>query len=84
MDRCISSRRGPLSYALNDGLAAALALVAVFLRIDSPVSVKRRWFCISRSSIASAIVASPIHSFQHPIGSWLVIDWSRVCWHGHR
>ena len=55
-------------------VAAALALVAVFLRIDSPVSVKRWWFCISRSSIASAIVASPIHSCQCSIGSWLVID----------
>jgi hypothetical protein len=69
-------QRGSLPYAPPGLVAAALvlALVAVFLRIDSPVSVKRWWFCISLSSIASAIVALPIHSCQCSIGSWLVID----------
>lgn len=63
----------PPSYAMSPAIALALAdalvFVVVFLRIDSPVSVKRWWFCISRSSIASAIVASPIHSCQCSIGS---------------
>jgi len=35
-----------------------------FTRIDSPVSVKRWWCCMTRSRIASAMVASPIHARQ--------------------
>jgi len=65
----MTSRPEPLFYALSEAIAAALVFVVVFLRIESPVSVNRWWFCISRSSIASAIVASPIHSCQCSIGS---------------
>ena len=65
---CIARpRQGLHAYALSGALT--LALLLVFLRIDSPVSVKRWLFCINRSSIASAIVASPIHLCQCSMGS---------------
>ena len=75
---CMTNRRGPLSYVTKRWVAAALALVVVLLRIDPPVSVKRWWFCISRASIASAIVVLLIHSYQCSIGSWLVMMVARM------
>ena len=42
-------------------------------RNDSPVRVSRWFCCISRSRIASAIVASPTQACQCSTGSWLVM-----------
>ena len=56
--------------AAGSGESPVLALPAAgFLRKDSPVIVRRWWFCINRSSMASAIVGSPIHSCQCSMGS---------------
>jgi 4-hydroxybenzoate polyprenyltransferase len=74
----MTSWREPLSYAFSEQVEAALVMASVFLRIDSPVSVTRWWLCASRSCFASAIVASPIHSRQCSIGSWLVLTVARV------
>ena len=48
-------------------------MVFGFWRRDSPVSVKRWCFCINRSRMASAIVASPIQACQCSMGSWPVM-----------
>lgn len=68
LDRISVFFRGQFSAGSNESPVLALP-AAGFLRKDSPVIVKRWWFCMNRSSMASTIVGSPIHSCQCSMGS---------------